>query len=242
MSVDPLTRELSSAPPRYEGTENLEAMLHARNYNEFLHQLVASVAAGKGTALDFGAGIGTFAEGLRGRVGRLQCLEPDPAQAARLRSAGFEVCDSLDAVPDRSIDVAYTLNVLEHIADDRAVLMELRKKLKAGGRLLVYVPAFALLFSDMDRLVGHERRYSLSELTEKLETAGFRVELACHADVIGFFASLVYKLLGRGGGRLDKRSVVFYDRFLFPLSRWLDRWGASRWFGKNVYALASAAD
>ncbi len=242
MSVDPLTREVSSAPPRYEGTENLEAMLHAKNYNEFLHQLVANVAAGKGTALDFGAGIGTFAEGLRGRVGRLLCLEPDPAQAARLLSAGFEVCGSLDAVPDGSIDVVYTLNVLEHIADDRAVLVAVRKKLKAGGRLLVYVPAFALLFSDMDRLVGHERRYSLRELKEKLETAGFRIELARHADAIGFFAALVYKLLGRGGGHLDTRSVVFYDRFFFPLSRWLDRWGASRWFGKNVYAVALSPD
>jgi SAM-dependent methyltransferase len=240
MSADPLATGQLSAAPRYEGTENLEAMLHAKNYNEFLHALVASVIAGKPTAMDFGAGIGTFAGRATAHVQRVICLEPDDTQSARLKSAGFEVCTSLDAVPDHSIDTIYTLNVLEHIADDRAVLVAIHKKLRPGGKLLVYVPAFAVLFSDMDRLVGHERRYSLFELKEKLVTAGFLIESARYADSIGFFASLAYKLAGRGGGRLDTRSVVVYDRYLFPLSRRLDTWGVSKWFGKNVYAVAAS--
>lgn len=229
----------ASAPPRYEGTENLEAMLHAKNYNEFLHELVSAVLDGRGAVMDFGAGIGTFAERARARVGRLICLEPDASQAERLRASGFKVCTSLDEVPDESIDVVYTLNVLEHIPDDRSALVAIRNKLRPGGKLLVYVPAFAVLFSDMDRLVGHERRYSRGELREKLEAAGFGVEKARYADSIGFFATLAYRLVGRGSGRLDTRSVVVYDRLFFPLSRLLDMVGVSRWFGKNVYAVAS---
>ena len=40
----------------YEGTDNLEAMEAAVNYNGFLDEVINKYAPAKGTFLDFGAG------------------------------------------------------------------------------------------------------------------------------------------------------------------------------------------
>jgi hypothetical protein len=44
-------------------------------------------------------------------------------------------------------------------------------------------------------------------------------------------------VLFRSSGRLNERTIVFYDRFLFPLSQVLDRL-LGRLLGKNLLVLA----
>ena len=66
-------------------------------------------------------------------------------------------------------------DVLEHIEDDVSVLAWARTVLAPGGILLMTVPAHPFLFSDMDRLARHFRRYRRGELRSKLEAAGFEV-------------------------------------------------------------------
>ena len=52
----------------YTGTDNLEAMKEAVNYNRFLAALVAGEARPGERLLDFGAGVGTFAHALADRI------------------------------------------------------------------------------------------------------------------------------------------------------------------------------
>jgi hypothetical protein len=49
---------------------------------------------------------------------------------------------------------------------------------------------------------------------------------------LGFLAALAYRSVS-GTGQLSSRSVERYDRFVFPLSRKVDRF-AARWIGKNL--------
>jgi hypothetical protein len=113
----------------------------------------------------------------------------------------------------------------------------LSERLKTGGGLLIYVPAFPCLFSSMDRKVGHVRRYGLANLAAVLERGGLRVERIEYQDCLGFFAAALFKLVGSGDGTINRTALVAYDRWIFPLSRWLDR-AAGRWFGKNLIAQA----
>ncbi len=67
-------------------------------------------------------------------------------------------------------------DVLEHLQDDRGVLVQLRKMLAPGGKLLLTVPAHPSLWSYFDEHSCHQRRYELRELATKLSEAGFEVE------------------------------------------------------------------
>jgi SAM-dependent methyltransferase len=221
----------------YSGRDNLDVMQEAENYNRFLLDLVSSNARQAIHMVDFGAGSGTFAKPLSSPVRRLICVEPDPVLSSMLREQHLEVIDSIDSLDDGSIDFLYSLNVLEHIADDRSIARAWFRKLRPGGRALAYVPAFQALYTSMDRKVGHVRRYSRRTLCDCLTGAGFRIDEARYADSIGVLATLAYRLVDNGQGSIDLRMLKTYDKWIFPVSRLIDG-VSSRAFGKNVYAVA----
>jgi hypothetical protein len=102
------------------------------------------------------------------------------------------------------------------------------------------VPAFNLLFSSMDRKVGHFRRYRRGPLVALARQAGFSVEQARYVDSLGFLAALVYRLVANDSGDIDRGSLAFYDRFVFPISRFLDKL-AWPFAGKNLLVTAKKA-
>jgi hypothetical protein len=95
-----------------------------------------------------------------------------------------------------------------------------------------------VLFTAMDRKVGHLRRYRRAPLTALVRDAGLTVDEARYADSLGFFATLAYRALGRADGSIDRRALRAYDRLIFPLSRACDRL-LSPWVGKNLMVVAS---
>jgi SAM-dependent methyltransferase len=221
----------------YSGTDNLEVMAEAKNYNAFLLDLILQPIKPADLLLDFGAGIGTFAILLKGLGYQVVCVESDSAQANAIAQQQIQAVTSMQMLSNESIDYVYTLNVLEHIENDVVALQEIYTKIKPGGRLLIYVPAFQCLYSSMDRKVGHWRRYTKRTLAPLVKTAGFEVEHASYVDSLGFFASYLYKYIGDSSGSLNRKSIYIYDRYLFPLSRLLDRL-VGHWFGKNLVLLA----
>jgi SAM-dependent methyltransferase len=221
----------------YSGVENLEVMQEARNYNRYLLNLVISEGHGVAAALDFGAGIGTFASELRKNGTRVICIEPDLALRRRLQGEQFEAHESLDLIPAKSVPYIYSLNVLEHIDDDLGALRELYRRLTPGGTLLIYVPAFEILYSSADKRIGHKRRYTRGVLVRRLKTAGFEVDEARYADSLGFGVALLFKFIGNKEGRVSPLAVKVFDKWIFPLSTTLDH-VMSRVAGKNILVIA----
>lgn len=204
----------------YSGCENLEAMTEAVNYNKFLIQLIMGrlTDSRDEKILDFGAGSGTYAKMLKQEGVTPDCLEPDSKLQAALEDEGFNVLKSTKELKPSSYDLIYALNVFEHIEDDFAEVEVLKTALKKGGVLLVYVPAYQILFSSMDKQVGHYRRYRIKRLKKMAETAGLNVRTLYYYDPIGFGAALVYRFIG-GSGTLTPASVRLYDRYAFPVSK-----------------------
>jgi SAM-dependent methyltransferase len=220
------------------GTENLEVMKEAVKYNAYLASLVRHAAPPGGRVLDFGAGLGTFAGILAAEGYAVVCVEPDANALARLaRNQDIEAHATIDEIPPLSVDGAYSLNVLEHVADDFAALLAMRERIRRGGTLVLYVPAFPILFSAMDRRVDHLRRYRKARLKELVSAAGFSISRATYVDSLGFFAALAYRIAGNRDGDIDRLALKFYDRFLFPVSRLLDL-VCGPFFGKNLLVQA----
>jgi 2-polyprenyl-3-methyl-5-hydroxy-6-metoxy-1,4-benzoquinol methylase len=222
---------------RYTGTDNLEVMKEAVNYNRSLIELIKRHARKGERILDFGAGVGTFAIQMARGGYAVECVEPDAEQRSVIAANGLQVYPSLAEVRDSSVDFAYTFNVLEHIEDDLASIRQIGGKLRVGGKLLIYVPAFPLLYTSMDRKVGHVRRYKQRDLRAKVAAAGLTVLTTEYVDSLGFLATLVYRLVGSDSGDIDRGALRTYDRFVFPVSRWTDR-ALKRVAGKNVLLVA----
>jgi SAM-dependent methyltransferase len=228
----------TNEPAAYSGTENLEVMAEAENYNRYLLSLITERLRPNDRVLDFGAGAGTFATRLHDAGARVVAVEPDAGLRHRLTALGIPTRPSLAEVGDGSIDLVYTLNVLEHIADDAAAAREIARVLSPGGCLVAYVPAFAILWTAMDDRVGHLRRYRRAGLVELLAAAGFRVTYAGYVDSLGFAASLAYRITRQVDGAINRRALRLYDRLIFPLSRVLDHL-LSRVIGKNLLVVAT---
>jgi SAM-dependent methyltransferase len=210
----------------------LDLLKEARNYNRWLtDQVIAAKPPGAARITDLGAGRGTFAEMLRARGLKINCVEPDPENQVILRERGFSVHATLDEEEPESIDYVYTLNVLEHVPADEELVRAVFSRLRRGGRLFIFVPAFPILWSRLDDHVEHQRRYRRAPMVAMLRRAAFTVERVRYADCLGFFAALFF---GRSAeAEISPRNIRVYDRLLFPVSRFLDP-VLGHFFGKNL--------
>lgn len=193
--------------------------------------------------LEFGAGSGFLADIWKKQTGvRPDCCEIDPELVAEIQTRGLRCFTSIVEL-DRKYEGIYTSNVLEHIENDSKALLELVNSLVPGGVIGIYVPAFPFLFSEMDELVGHFRRYRRRELVSKVEAAGFKVESCTYSDFVGYFASIFLKFVGfkRRANLGSVGSLIFYDKWIYPISRTLDALGFRYMAGKNLILVASKA-
>ncbi len=86
-------------------------------------------------------------------------------------------------------DAVCVFDVLEHIDDDELALKNLYQSVREEGYLFITVPANSLLWSEMDVVSKHKRRYSRDELIQKVERAGFHI-IRCT-----YFMSFLFPIL-----------------------------------------------
>lgn len=226
----------------YIGGE-LELFAAATNWKRYLAAVLGRFIAGR--VLEVGAGIGANVGYLcNRRVANWTSLEPDPDLARqigeRVRGGEFSpscrvVCGTIADIDRMArFDTILYLDVLEHIAEDRAELACARFHLAARGRLVVLAPAHQFLFSQFDAAIGHHRRYSRAGLCA-LTPDGCRLEAFMMLDCAGFFASLANRLMLRAA-LPSTRQIAIWDKVLVPMSRRLDHLTGHK-FGKTAIAV-----
>ncbi|MFQ5932284.1 MAG: methyltransferase domain-containing protein [Nitrospiraceae bacterium] len=184
--------------------------------------------------LEHGAGIGTFSAFLLiEAIEKLVVVEPAanliPILRERLAPWGETVelvSSSLEeaahTLRGQAIDTVISVNVLEHIPDDRRTLRTMWEILPEGGQVILFVPALPWLYGSLDRAFEHVRRYWRQELHEKVSAAGFRTLSTRFMNFPGMAAWLVAgRILRRR--TLDLRAVKLYDRYAIPIIAKLER-------------------
>ena len=122
----------------------------------------------------------------------------------------------------------------------RSTVGGLCRLLRPGGTLIIYVPAMRILFTSMDRLVGHVRRYGTGDLRALAQSQGMNTVRCHYCDPLGFFVTWLYKAVGSREGRVSPASIRTYDRHIFPLSRTIEPLTRGL-FGKNALLIAQKA-
>src|SRR5215471_17590392 len=204
----------------------LELFARATNWKSYIAELLSPYLGE--TVLDVGAGIRRHVPFLcRPGVKEWVRLEPDERLASQIANriengelplACRVVTGTLEALAGcaRFSAVLY-LDVLEHIADDRAEIEKAASRVADGGCLIVLAPAHQFLFSPFDATIGHHRRYTTAAL-RALTPPECRLELYRMLDSAGFFASLANRLLLRSANPTSAQ-VQIWDAALVPVSR-----------------------
>jgi glycosyltransferase involved in cell wall biosynthesis len=187
------------------GFISLRRLQHARRYNDWMWQRLASYVGDR--VLEVGSGMGGFTRYLRHHT--LVVASDDDPQHLELLRARFAAHDNirvqaidwsrpdLDALRAERFDTVLCLNGLEHLERDDDALAAFAALLAPSGRVILQVPAMHQLYGEIDRGLGRLRRYDREELAGKLHRHGFSVELIRYANLPGIIGWYVNSRLLR---------------------------------------------
>jgi SAM-dependent methyltransferase len=131
------------------------------------------IGCGRGDLLLHLASLGFHGVGLE--------ISPEVLPLARKAISPYD--HKLSIVADEEVlktqlfQFVFAFEVLEHIRDDAAALVNWRNWLAPGGRLIITVPAHMKSWTASDEAVGHYRRYDHDNLCSLLGDCGYMVEV-----------------------------------------------------------------
>lgn len=163
----------------------LDAFSTAPNFNSWMADTIRPYIGNH--VLEIGAGIGNLTRVLLRRRKRYVAtdLDDEHLERLRVRLGGRPNLETarLDASRPEDftslcgqMDTVVCLNVLEHIEDDHGALLSIHSVLKDGGSAVILVPEGQSIYNSLDEELGHWRRYSESQLSQRMTEAGFVLE------------------------------------------------------------------
>jgi glycosyltransferase involved in cell wall biosynthesis len=196
--------------------------------------------------LEVGAGIGNLVGRMMGKRQLYMAAERDPlylhalrnrflrtpnVQVRNLDPENAAACAELPA----DFDTVIAAGVLEFSSDPGALVKNLASKLAPGGKLLVIVPNSQALYCNMDRTLGHKRRFDKGELGRLIADAGLDVTSIQRFNSMAYAAWLVSGKLF-GSQRLNRFTLKLFDKTVWIWRR-LDP--ILPWPGLTLFAVAT---
>jgi SAM-dependent methyltransferase len=221
------------------------AIADARNYMDWI---VGTLRPYLGRdILEVGIGHGSYYEYL-GKLGSYRGVDIDPAnvEASRARYPGgnFALADICSEefrahFQPGSVDTVVCCNVIEHIEDDNRAVANIANALVPGGHLLILVPALQQLYSDLDRLAGHHRRYDKPLMLKACAGAPVEILELRYFNPIGGLAWWVNRFAKHRSLDADSvnAQIRIFDKYILPVSRMVDPLTRG-FFGQSLICVA----
>ena len=186
--------------------------------------------------LEAGAGIGNLASRLMGKRQLYVAAEKDPLYLHTLRNrflrtpnvrvVNLDLEDTAGCEELREpLDTAIAAGVLEFANNPGKVIQNLASKLGPGGKLLVIVPNSQGLYCNLDRTLGHKRRFDSGELGRLITDAGLEVSSISSFNSMAYLAWVVSGKLF-GSKQLNRFTLKLFDKTVWiwrridPLLPW----------------------
>lgn len=125
---------------------------------------------------------------------------------------------------DIQFDLVTNFDVLEHIQEDEQFLSDLKKFLVPSGYALVTVPAYKFLWSGLDDVVGHKRRYTKEEIYDKFSRSGYKVLMASYFIFFlspAFILVRVFQKMMKTNIKNLNQSVIELPKFINQILVWI---------------------
>lgn len=196
-----------------DSQQTLESMNQAAWYNQWTLKKFAKYL--RGDILEVGCGIGNFTNSLT-KYGYVFAIDINknylkafdlPENKGKAGFGNIEKGEYFFA--KQNFDSIVCLNVLEHIENDSLALNNLHKLLKPEGTLILLVPAHQFLFGNIDKSIGHLRRYNKNELSQKMERLGFKIVFSKKINFLGAIGWFVAGKILNESKVEDKKIKIF---------------------------------
>ena len=198
-----------------------DANFHIRYCLSFIKKYI------KGDVLEIGAGCGSFTRNyVKPDHKNITLTELDNKNILDLNQKfknfkNIKILNTTISKIKNEYDTILYLHVLEHIKDDQNEIKEATKRLKKGGHLLIMVPAHQKIYSNLDRAVGHYRRYEREFFKEEFLNLK-RVSLFS-LDIIGYLLYFLNKIFFKKEIFPSRLKIFIWDKIGTPLTAIIDR-------------------
>ncbi len=210
------------------GSQILARLSRAPRFNAWMADVIRPFCGNR--VLEIGGGVGNLTLELVPRwtfvVSDINPLYLQTLNSLRHQRPYLDVqyCDVTDITtfrrPPEGFDTAICLNVIEHIAEDREAMGNIRSVLSPDGRAIILVPQGQWNFGTLDEVLGHQRRYSRETLTRLAQESGFEVEHLFEFNRVGTIAWFINgKVLRRRSFSLPQIKIL---NWLVPIMRTLE--------------------
>lgn len=154
----------------------LENLKLADRYNNWIVEQIKPYLGNN--VLEVGCGNGNFTVFLAQECDRVTGIDinreyVEVAKKRLAKQTGITILkeDVTKLQSNNSFDTIIMLDVLEHIENDIATLQQLNTLLQPQGKLIIKVPALNYIYGEMDRAIGHYRRYNKNTLVDTFQKA-----------------------------------------------------------------------
>lgn len=198
------------------------------------------------TIADVGCGGGSLLDHLCGVAEKLVAVDPASGFAASLTERGYRWFSDCEAAAEEysgGVDVAFSIQVIEHVVDPKAFLKGIRQLLKPNGLLIMSTPNRAdilmqLLPDDFPAFfyrTQHRWAFDAASLGRCAHEAGFQMRETRHVHRYGMANALLWLRDRKPSGRVALPAI---DRQADDLWRtWLEANGHA----DNLYVILEPA-
>ena len=215
------------------GFQTLQVISQADEFNKWMYQSFSNHLQGE--ILEIGSGIGNISKHVIADNHTLTLSDYNDAYKNWL-SKQFTSYENVKQVlqvdllqPDFMIayghlkgkyDCIFLLNVIEHISDDLLAIKNCSFLLKPGAKLIVLAPAYRWLYCNLDKQLGHIRRYTLRSMEKIFLENNFRVYEKKYFNFSGIAGWLFF-------GKILRKKILGSEMSVFnkivPLAKLIDK-------------------
>ena len=194
----------------------------------------------KDNILEVGAGCGSFTKGYMKNFQSITLSDMDDNSYNLLKKNFINekkinvIKSHVKDINDKFNTLLY-FNVLEHVKEDKLEIKYALERLNLGGHLIILVPAHQKIYSNLDRAVGHYKRYDINFFKENKFENSEIIKLH-YLDFFGYSLYHLNKIFFKKETFPSALKIFIWDKVFTPITTIVDFLTGYK-FGKNILCI-----